>query len=406
MSAPSPFFATCAKGLEPLLEAELRDELGLGRGLKSRVAGVAFEGTLADALRVCLWTRFASRVLLPLKTFPAPDPEKLYGGVKAIRWSDHVTPAQTIAVDFSSKNSAITHTQFGAQKTKDAVCDQLVSVQGARPSVDLQDPDVRINVYVRDDQATVSLDLAGASLHERGYRTEAGAAPLKENLAAAVLALSGWDDLLKTALAAAPGPMPTLEDPMCGSGTLLIEGARRALDVAPGLGREKWGFTRWRGFDDSARRAWNRLRDEARERNRARGARLAAAPGGTRPFARGFDADARVLVAARANAERAGLAPWIHFERRDLAQAAAAGPSGLLVANPPYDERLEADASLYDQLGDRMKKGYPGWRAGVLTASPVFAKAIGLKPDRKHVLFNGALECRLLTYTLYAGTRR
>src|SRR5579885_888429 len=223
--------------MEDLLAEEL-SRLG-GREVKAARAGVSFQGKLEAAYRACLWSRLANRVLLPIATFPAPTPENLDGGVKKIRWSEHLTPKETIAVDFASSRSQITHTHFGSLKTKDAICDQLRSVQGERPSVDPVSPDLRVNVYVHEDQATVSIDLSGESLHRRGYREEQREAPMKENLAAAILAIAGWAELAREGGA--------LIDPMCGSGTLPIEAAMVAANRAPGLGRPKWGFEGWLG---------------------------------------------------------------------------------------------------------------------------------------------------------------
>jgi 23S rRNA (guanine2445-N2)-methyltransferase / 23S rRNA (guanine2069-N7)-methyltransferase len=278
------FFATTAKHLESLLETELR---GLGATHVKRVrAGVGFAGDLALAYRVCLWSRVANRVLLPLRSFPAPDPEKLYGGVKQIRWSDHLDAGRTMAVDFSASRSQITHTQYGALKVKDAIVDQLRSVSGERPSIDVKAPDVRVNVYVLEDVATVGIDLSGTSLHQRGYRDEGAPAPLKENLAAALLLLAGWPEK------AAAGQ--SLLDPMTGSGTLPIEAALIASDTAPGLGRKHHGFLRWKGHDAAA---WEKLLAEAQARRKrlpARGQRIV-----------GYDADARAVRVALGNAKAA-----------------------------------------------------------------------------------------------------
>jgi 23S rRNA (guanine2445-N2)-methyltransferase / 23S rRNA (guanine2069-N7)-methyltransferase len=389
------FFATTAKGMESLLEQEVV-ALG-GQKLEVKRAGVAFDGTLEVAYRVCLESRIANRVLLPLKTFAAPNPEKLYGGVKSIRWTDHLTPRETISVDFSSSQSQITHTHFGALKTKDAVCDQFRSVLGERPSVDSQRPDIRINVYLLMDQATVSIDLSGSSMHRRGYREEGVDAPLKETLAAAVLMNSGWPAALK--LAREKGePLPAFIDPMCGSGTLPIEAAFMAIDRAPGLDRDHWGFNAWKKHDVAL---WDRVVATARAREITDRKKL--------PRIVGYDRDPKAVRVALANIERAGLAGLVHVEKRELATLEPAGPRGILAINPPYGERLGDEEQLkpvYKQMGDLFKQRMSGWDCFILTSNPVLAKSVGLRPSRKIPLFNGALECRLLKFEMYAGSHK
>ncbi len=378
------FFATAPKGIEPLLADELR---GLGASaVKETRAGVTFQGPLAVAYRACLWSRTANRILLPLARFRADTPEALYAGVRAIDWAEHMVPDGTLAVDFSTVQSRIGHSHFGAQKVKDAVVDEFRDLCGVRPSVALECPDIRINVYLRRDEATVSLDLSGESLHRRGYREEGGAAPLKENLAAAILLRAGWP-----AIAQAGG---AFVDPMCGSGTLPIEAALIAADIAPGLQRPYFGFLKWKRHDVAA---WEELLTEARER-RERGLRQL-------PPIVGYDADPRAVKAALANVERAGLRGQVHIEKRELAACAAPRRSdhvpGLVAVNPPYGERLGQVAELrhlYASFGDRLKERFPGWRAVVFTGNPDLAKNMGLRARRTHTMYNGALECRLLSF--------
>jgi 23S rRNA (guanine2445-N2)-methyltransferase / 23S rRNA (guanine2069-N7)-methyltransferase len=389
--AAMEFFATTAKGMEELLAQELAK---LFKGTDAVVgkpgrAGVPFRGSIESAYRACLWSRVANRVLLPIHHFPSPNPEKLYGGVKAIRWSEHLDARSTIAVDFSATHSQITHSQFGAQKTKDAICDQLRSVQGERPSVDLVAPDIRINVYLRNDEATVSLDLSGDSLHERGYRGDHRLAPLKENLAAAILLLAGYPEVVEKG--------GGLVDPMCGSGTLPLEAALIATRTAPGLSRRRWGFLAWKKHDP---KLWEKLRTEADSERITDPKKLSKIYG--------FDRDAKAVRAAIENAESAGLKDFIHFEKREFETVAAPAGSetGLFIVNPPYGERLGEEQELvplYRLIGDTMKKKFGGWKGGVFTGSSVLAKEVGLKADRRHVLFNGPIECRLLTYSLYPG---
>jgi 23S rRNA (guanine2445-N2)-methyltransferase / 23S rRNA (guanine2069-N7)-methyltransferase len=381
-------FATTAKGLEPLLVDELR-ALPCAT-VEERRAGAMFEGDLATAYRACLWSRIANRILLPLASFPAPDEKALYDGVRTIRWAEHVAGSATIAVDFSTSRSAITHSHFGALKTKDAIVDQLRDERGTRPSVDTERPDVRVNVYLLEDRATVSIDLSGESLHRRGYRHAGGEAPLKENLAAAILAIAGWAERARQGA-------PFL-DPMCGSGTLPIEAALIAGDVAPGIARQRWGFSGWAGHRPSL---WLPLVDEAKQR-------AAAVDGKKLPPIVGHDADPLAVRAAIGNLERAGLRGRVHVERKHLVDNTPIEPrhgeaGGLLVTNPPYGERLGEGAELiplYRELGDLLRREFTGWTAFVLTGAQELAKEIGLRAARRHVLWNGAIECRLLEFPI------
>lgn len=378
------FFATTAKGLEALLADELR-ALGATDVAPQR-AGVGFRGPLEMGYRACLWSRVASRVLLPLASFPADTPAALYAGVRTIRWSEHVSPRDTIAVDCAVSHSQITHSHFAALKTKDAIVDQLREQMGARPSVAVKQPHVRVNVYLHEDRATVSVDLSGESLHRRSYRQAGGVAPLKENLAAAVLLLANWPRLARQRV--------PLLDPMCGSGTLCIEAALIAADIAPGRARSYFGFLGWRGHNAAI---WKQLRDEADAREIRDPERL--------PLIRGYDADAAAVRNALANVERAGLRGRVHIEKRALADCApivvpvAGDVRGLVVTNPPYGERLGDRATLadlYPQLGDTLRRRFPGWTAYVLTGNLSLGRSLGLRPSRRHILYNGAIECRLL----------
>lgn len=385
------FFAAAPRGVTDLLAAELA-ALG-ATALRERAGGVYFDGSLETGYRACLWSRVASRVLLVLGEVPAADATALYEGVGGLDWEAELDPGATLAVDFHGANAAITHSQFGAQRVKDAIVDRLRARRGARPDVSRLDPDLRVNVHLERDRAQVALDLGGESLHRRGYRTEPVAAPLKENLAAAVLLRAGWP-----AIAAAGGP---LVDPCCGSATLPIEAALMAGDVAPGgLGR-RFGFERWPRHDAAL---WARLEAEAAERRVAGLARL--------PDIRGFDADATAVRAALANIERAGLRGRVHVERRELgdprSRARPGDPPGLVVANPPYGQRLgrgeeSALAALYERLGETLREGFAGWQAAVLTATPALGHHLGIRARRSHTLWNGALECRLLRFTLDAS---
>lgn len=399
------FFATAPRGLVELLADELR-ALG-AEGVRLQPAGVYFTGPLALGYRACLWSRLAGRVLLEIASGPAHDADALYDAVQRVDWREHVDPAGTIAVDFTGANAAIVHTRFGAQKVKDAIVDQLSARAGVRPSVDVQRPDLRVHVHLRrpsghaqedrsegagHDEAMIAVDLSGEALHRRGYREAGVEAPLKENLAAALLVRAGWP-----ALAAAGLP---LVDPMCGSGTLLIEAAWIAGDRAPGLQRAVYGFHGWRGHDPEL---WAGLVTEARARAAEGAAKI--------PAITGFDIDPVAVRAAGANLARAGLkgavqaaelrgldalvAPEI-FPREPVA---ADMPRGLVATNPPYGERLGTRAdlpALFRLLGERLREGFRGWRAAVLTPDLELGKLLHLRADRRYELNNGGIDVHLL----------
>jgi 23S rRNA (guanine2445-N2)-methyltransferase / 23S rRNA (guanine2069-N7)-methyltransferase len=377
------FFASCPPGVADLTAAELR-ACGATNTRELKL-GVLFEGTLETAYRACLWSRTASRILMPLGNFPAATPEELYAGVAGIDWTQHLAPSGTLAIEFGGSSAGIKHTHFGALKTKDAIVDQLRERTGQRPSVELERPDIRLDVRLDRDRATLSLDLSGESLHRRAYRARGVAAPLKENLAAAVLLRSGWPTIAESG---------EFVDPMCGSGTLVIEAAMMALDIAPGLLRSYFGFVGWRGHD---RELWQRVVEEARARREATASR--------RIVLRGYDSDAAAIHAAIENSERAKLRGFVHFERRELEQLVneSDAATGLLVTNPPYGERIgdqERLQALYATLGRKLREQFLGWRAAVLTGNPPLAKAIGIYSKRSHTLFNGRLECRLLRFEI------
>ncbi|MDN3639548.1 bifunctional 23S rRNA (guanine(2069)-N(7))-methyltransferase RlmK/23S rRNA (guanine(2445)-N(2))-methyltransferase RlmL [Simiduia curdlanivorans] len=382
------FFAACPKGLESLLLAEVRD-LGAVES-RETVAGVYFSGDLALGYRTCLWTRLANKVLLPLNSFAVDSDTELYDGVAAIAWAEHISPSSTFLVDFSGTSFAIRNTQFGALKTKDAIVDRVRDVTGERPSVAKQNPDIRINVRLSRGRAVVSLDLSGESLHRRGYRLKQGAAPLKENLAAAVLLRAGWPEI------AARGG--ALIDPMCGSGTFLVEAAMMAADIAPGLLRASFGFERWLNHQNDL---WLTLREEAIERKRI-GLQKDL------PEIRGYDADLHVIRAAEENIVTAKLDHWVRLSRKELKEFTQPTHKtlvpGIVLTNPPYGERLgdaEALAYLYRYLGDRMRAEFPGWQLGVFTGNPQLCHELGLKAHKKYKLFNGTLESELLLFDVH-----
>lgn len=376
LNRPLNCFAAVPRGAEELAAAELAS-LGIS-GAKPGKGGVSFSTDRAGLYRANLWLRTASRVLVQLALFPCSGPDELYAGVHAIAWQELITPDMTLAVDCSLRDSVLTHSGFVALKTKDAVVDRIRESCGSRPNVDTALPDVRINVHLHKNICTISLDSSGDALDRRGYRLERNEAPLRETLAAAVVALTGWD-----------GSIP-LADPMCGSGTIPVEAALLAAHIPPGLQRQ-FGFQRWRDFDSAL---WDRLCEEAE-------AGIRKLPVG---LITGYDLDAKALLLAGRNTAKAGLEGQIHYFHAALQEFQPTGDKGVVIINPPYGIRLgEEDdlRELYCQIGDIMKKRCRGWTGYVLTGNLELAKYIGLKASRRFVLFNGAIECRLLKYDLY-----
>jgi 23S rRNA (guanine2069-N7)-methyltransferase / 23S rRNA (guanine2445-N2)-methyltransferase len=380
----SIFFATAPKGFEPQLADEL-SALGASDVSLSR-SGVSFQGDLRTAYRVCLWSRVANRVLLPLHRFAAASPEALYSGIRTIGWAEHMNPYATLAVDFHCLHSAIRHSHYGALKVKDAIVDQFREGCGERPNIERERPDIRVNVFLERDLAQVSLDLSGESLHRRGYRVETVAAPLKENLAAAVLLRAGWPAIARRGNA--------FLDLMCGSGTLPIEAALMAADCAPGLLRAYFGFLGWKKHDVNA---WEALRAEADQRRAAGLERI--------PPVIGYDADKRAVRAALANVERAGLLGVVHIERKELADVRPVGGEkgggGLIVVNPPYGERLGSMGevvALYTRFGEMLKTRFQGWRAVVLAGNSELGFRFGIRSRKPFKFYNGAIECCLLDF--------
>lgn len=350
---------------------------------RQRWGGVEFEGSLERAYGVCLWSRLANRLLLPLAEFDAPTPEALYEGVRSIDWSAHLDVSSTLAVDCQTLRAKITHSHYAALKVKDAIVDQFRAREDARPSVDLRRPDLRINARISGTQATISLDLSGESLHRRGYRKEGSEAPLKENLAAAILLRAGWSQI------AADGG--SLFDPLCGSGTLVIEAALIAGDSAPGLTRAHFGFLKWKQHQPHI---WQQQLEAARVRRREGMQSL--------PVLMGCDSDERAVQSAQANAVRAQVDTHVQFEQRAVRDTPAlAYRSGLLVTNPPYGERLgevRALKALYTDLGGVIKAHFVGWKAAVFTGRPDLGRYLGLRAVLVNKFNNGPIECRLLRF--------
>jgi 23S rRNA (guanine2445-N2)-methyltransferase / 23S rRNA (guanine2069-N7)-methyltransferase len=383
------FFASCPKGLEYLLVDELK-ALG-GADVREALAGVHFRGELAIGYAACLWSRLASRILMPLGEFAVADADALYAGVRSIDWTQHLDVASTFAVDAVGSTNEITHSQFAALRVKDAIVDQFRESSGDRPSIDTEQPALRVNLVLRRGKAIVSIDLSGTPLHQRGYRRGKGIAPLKENLAAAMLLRAGWPGVYS----AGGG----LVDPLCGSGTLLIEAALLAADVAPGLRREYFGLFGWRGHDAAL---WKSLHDAAQ-------ARATAGLQSLKAMFFGFDQDPAVLNEAKHNAQYAQLSGFIHFGRQSLEhlhRPHELDRPGLVISNPPYGERMgsgESVAALYRLLGAKLKAEFASWHACVITSDESLGRAIGLRAGKKYKLFNGALKCVLLLFEIAPG---
>ncbi len=382
---PGPLFASCARGLEPLLVDELK-AFGF-TDVAERGGGVTATGRWVDAYRACLWSRLASRILLPLDLVEIPDANALYDGARRIDWPAWFDVRSSFAIDVAGRSNTVTHTHFAALRVKDAIADRFRDTCGERPNVDAEDPDVAIHVHLHGAQATISLDLSGESLHRRGYRLATGGAPLKENLAAAILIRSGWP-----AVFARGG---SLFDPMCGSGTLLLEAALMAGDVAPGLMRTRHGFLSLNGVEIDT---WRALMDEAKARRETGAERI--------PILYGADLDPTALKAARGNVERAGLVWKIRLKEADVSlMRPPTDTPGLVCTNPPYGERMGSEAEmvkLYSLLGALLKAYFPGWRAGVFTGRPDLGPRLGLRAERLYSFYNGDLPCKLLTFDIAA----
>jgi putative N6-adenine-specific DNA methylase len=370
-------FATCESGLEDVLSAELRS-MGI-KGIKIADRGVSFRGNLETIYRANVQLRTAYRVLMEVAEFYAENQEALYAGVHKVQWKDHMGLDQTLAVDAVSNRSDLSHTQFISRVVKDAVVDGFRERLGKRPNVDPDNPDLRINARILNNRCTLSIDTSGERLHRRGYRSEIKfAAPLKETLAAGILLKCGYD-----------GSTPLI-DPMCGSGTFLVEAALIAKSIAPGLLGRSFAFRRHLGFD---RAAFRNVVDEAKskiERDKE-------------VFLLGGDIDDIALRAARAAITGAGVDDVVRIQKADVMDFIPK-TKGMIITNPPYGERIgeiEELKNLYRVFGDVLKRHCTGMSAHVLTGSKQLSKCIGLHPKKRDILFNGQIECRLLHFELY-----
>jgi putative N6-adenine-specific DNA methylase len=374
------FFATAPRGLEALLATELS---ALGASDAAPVpGGVAFAGGWETCYRANLWSRLASRVLWRVAEFGYATDDDLYEAARKPEWTRWFDVGNTLRVNVSATRSPLKSLDFATLRVKDAVCDRFRDAAGSRPSVDRANPDVRVHAFLEADKGALYLDTSGEPLFKRGWRTGAGEAPLRENLAAGIVLLSGWkyDE--------------PLLDPMCGGATILVEAAAMARGRAPGANR-RFGFEKLKVFHGAS---WEKLRKEALNPDPPRDLRIF-----------GSDSDPRVLADAKRNIAAAGVDRWVKVERADVLERAAPAPAGVMIANPPYGERIGSKdelAEFYPRLGSALKKNYAGWRCHFFTADLRLPKLVRLQPSRKVPLFNGALECRLYEFRMVAGSNR
>ena len=374
------YFIPTAKGLAPLLEVELK---GLGiENTKQIAGGVSFDGSLEQGYQVCLWSRFASRVLLKLSEFKVIDPLDLYLGCSNIPWETHFDVDKTFSIDFSGSNDEIRNTQFGALKIKDAIVDRFRKKFDQRPNVEKRDADIRFNGRLFKDKASIYIDLSGSPLHLRGYRTIAGEAPLRETLAAGIIKRSGWKG-------------EALLDPMCGSGTLIIEAAMMSLNIAPGSLRDKFGFEQWKKHDLET---WKTLKTTAQVYGKR-----AVQDCNERFYA--SDLSKEMISIARQNAQRAGVAELIEFSVQDAKKILPPEElsTGLVVSNPPYGERLGGFSdtiSLYTELGHHFKEAFAGWNLSMFAMDTELLSCLGMRAGKSFKFFNGPIECILKNYRI------
>ena len=371
------YFATVARGLEEIAAQELTD-LG-GNHVTPKFTGVEFQGDQKLLYQVNLWSRFIFRVLVPIRKFPCKTAKQLYYEVQQINWETYLSPEETLAVHCTGKNEQLNHTHFSALQVKNAIADQQQRYFGQRSSVDLETPDLILNLHIEKTHAILSLDSTGDSLHRRGYRPAMGIAPLKETFASALLAMTDWETSLP------------LLDPMCGSGTFLIEAGLKALNIAPGLFRKTFALEKWYDFD---RELWQQVKQEAKQQQ------LSQLP--TELYGR--DRDLEVLQQAKTNAKNCNLHQQINLAQSDISELEPPSDRGIIICNPPYGKRLgevKELGSLYKQLGDVFKQRFQGWIAYVLSGNKELTKQIGLRTSQRIPVYNGSLPCTLLRYELF-----
>ncbi len=371
--------AKCFHGLEDILAKELED-LGATNITKLKRA-VSFDGNKELIYKANLWSRTALRILQPLTTFRARNEDELYKQIKDYKWESYLNVDQTLAIDAVTFSRFFKHSHYAGLKAKDAICDRFRDLTGERPSVDVDNPNLLINVHIAEDRVSISLDSSAEPLNRRGYRTKNHPAPINESLAAGMLLMAGYD-----------GSRPFL-DPMCGSGTIVIEAALIAANIAPGLKRKSFGFMRWNNFD---KELWQKLLDEAKESERYPQFNIG-----------GSDISPRAIDIAKQTTLDYGIKQFIDFRISAFKDAEKNGRNGLIVMNPPYDERLKSKdiINLYGEVGNKLKHTFTGWDVWVISANFDALKSIGLRPEERNILFNGSLECRFNKYNLFEGKR-
>ena len=373
------FFATAGRGLEDLVAKELQ-EMGI-KDAKALRGGARFTGSLEDGYRATLWSRMASTILLSLSSFKADSNEAVYNGVRRIPWDEHLSLENTFAISTTSTRANL-NTHFISLKAKDAIVDQFRKATQERPNVDVENPDLAIQIHVDKDLTTVYLDLGNPGLHKRGYRVLSTDAPIRETVAASILVRGGWPELAKQGAA--------FMDPMCGSGTFVIEAAMMAADIAPGLGRVDLGFDRWKKHDQ---KAFSGLLQEAQAR-RDKGLETLGPIHGT-------DVAGPAIAAARRNAEAAGLAHHVHLERVPLMNVRPPAPTGLVATNPPYGHRFEEDAAaVHYELGEALINEFIGWKAAIITGSKELGRELGMRAIKTFNVDNGPLRCIQINFDI------
>lgn len=384
MNNTNQFFATCSKGVEDLVQKEL-EQLAITQ-TKIRTGGVEFTCDIELAYKACLWSRVASRILLQLKSFEITSDDDLYTEIISVDWSEHFTENNTLTIDCFSSHSTVNNSHYATLRVKDAIVDQFTQKLDQRPSIDRENPDIRLNVYLSDKECLLYLDLSGEALHKRGYRQSVGSAPLRETLAASMLYRAKWSSFYEQNL--------PLFDPMCGSGTLLIEAAMMAADIAPGLLRKQFGFHHWKQFDESI---WLSILDDAEARKTKGLLSL--------PLISGSDNNEQLVGIARSNIKDAGLPATMKISLQDVTKDLVPHTDkfGLVITNPPYGKRIgqvQMLRTLYHRFGAQLKANFNGWTAVIITTEQELAKSLGMRAFRKNTLFNGALVSVLYQYKI------
>ncbi len=388
MNSTNHFFATCSKGVEDLVQKEL-EQLNITQ-TKLHTGGVAFTGDLECAYKVCLWSRVASRILLQLKAFEISTDDDLYSEIMSVNWSEHFSENNTLAIDCFSSHSTVSNSHYATLRVKDAIVDQFTQNASHRPSIDRDSPDIRINVYLSDKECLLYLDLSGDALHKRGYRLTTGSAPLRETLAASMLYRAKWSEFYEKGL--------PFYDPMCGSGTLIIEAAMMAANIAPGLLRHnsgrQFGFYHWKQFE---KQQWEDILSDAEEKKQ-KGLRVL-------PVICGSDNSEELVGISRKNIKDAGLPSFIKISLQDAAKnlTPCTEEKGLIVTNPPYGKRIsqvQLLRTLYHRFGQQLKAKFNGWTVVIITTEQELARSMALRAFRKNTLFNGALKSVLYQYKI------